>query len=215
MNHAKRAHNPHTGHVWMYRKCAQLYRSQQPQTRTITKRLLGSQHVSLATILSMEPFQVTLQLAPPCNILGYQPASTLPQISIHAAVRGRNQLPVPGKSNKLDKTACLAVAEDEDVAQQLDKWAQRCSAATSKPRNFNPWACTLEGMAYCRTRFVGHAAPPYQLQQRCRSLEEHAGVHGRVCTSFCSPHIVIHTVCCCDGLYTAAGLTQYTDFLYL
>jgi hypothetical protein len=168
-----------------------LYRSEQPQTRTITKRLLGSQRISLATILSLEPFQVALRLSPPCNILGYQPTSGLPLISIHAAVRGRNQLPVPVKSASSPKPSCLAIAEDDDVTQQLEKWAHRCCAACPKPREFDPWACTLEGMAYCRTRFVGEAAPAVQLQLRCKALEDHAGVNGRVRDGlgFCPLHI--------------------------
>lgn len=173
--------------IWLTRLC----RSEQPQTRTITKRLLGSQHISLATILSLEPYQATLHLAPPCNILGYQPASSgLPQISIHAAVRGRNQLPVPAKSTRSHKPSCLAIAEDDDVTQQLETWAQRCCLACHKPRSFNPWACTLEGMAYCRTRFVGEAVPPVQLLQRCKSLEDHAGVNGKVRNEL----VPLHTV---------------------
>lgn len=163
-------------HIWL----ATLYRSEQPRTRTITRRLLGSQQVSLATILSLEPYQSTLQLAPPCNIIGYQPATASPQICIHAAVRGRNQLSVPDRSTKSHMPACLAIAEDDDVTQRLEKWSHRCCSQCQKPRSFNPWACTFEGMAYCRTRFVGEAVPPVQLLQRCKSLEDHAGVSVRV-----------------------------------
>lgn len=184
---------------------AMLCRSEQPQTRTITKRLLGSQLVSLATILSLEPYQATLQLAPPCNILGYQPATAAPQISIHAAVRGRNQLPVPDRGAKTHKPACLAIAEDDDVTQRLEKWSQRCCSQCQKSRTFNPWACTLEGMAYCVTRFVGEAAPPAQLLQRCKSLEDHAGVHGKVRDGLEPPD----SVGALHGLPRASVFTQW------
>ena len=59
---------------------------------------------------------------------------------------------------------------------RLERWAQRCGAACPARRRFDPWACSTEGMAYCRTRFVGAVKPPEAVRDRCTELQQHEGI---------------------------------------
>lgn len=157
------------------------------------------QSLPLDALLALEPLQATLPLAGPRNTLGYQPAGGLPQLSAHVAVRGRSNL--PGAANKrapdVAAVACVTFAEDAEVRLRLERWAARCRAASRAPRAHDPWACSSEGMAYCRTRFVGAVRPPSQLLERCSALQQHEGISRQVSAGHgCTPFPARHTCSC-------------------
>lgn len=159
-------------------------RADQPQTRSLTRRLLGAQSLPLDVLLALEPLQATLPLTGPRNTLGYKPCGGPPHLAAHIAVRGRANLPASadkrGAAAAAAAPVCLAHAEDAAVRLRLERWAARCKAASRTARPHDPWACSGEGMAYCRTRFVGPVKPPGQLLERCSVLQQHERISRQV-----------------------------------